>query len=94
MLDCDIVVTEIEFQSHYYVPLRINTFAKGMNAFISPAMGWIVPLMSFQKDDFGIKKPTKVDLLLNKEIKDQTIIGTLSFLCYIFNKEWIITKFI
>ena len=30
-------------------------------------MGWIVPLLFFYKDGFGIKLPSKVDMPLNKE---------------------------
>ena len=32
-------------------------------------MGLRVPLRFFNKDDFSIKQPTKVDMLLNKETK-------------------------
>ena len=45
-LDCGSVVCEFELQSRYYVYFRTN---------ILPAMGWIVPLLSFSKDRFGIK---------------------------------------
>ena len=40
-----------------------------MNPLIPPAMGIIVPLLSFNKDEFAIKQPTKVDIPLNKETK-------------------------
>ena len=30
-LDCDIVVTEFEFHSHFYVPFRTSTLEKGTN---------------------------------------------------------------
>ena len=33
------------------------------------AMNLIVPLLFFYKDVFGVKKPTKVDILWNKETK-------------------------
>ena len=33
-MDC-----EFEFQSHYYVHFRANTFGKGMNPLILPPMG-------------------------------------------------------
>ena len=33
-LDCGIVETEFELQSHYYVHFRANTFGNGMNPFI------------------------------------------------------------
>ena len=38
-MDCGIVVSEFEFQSHYYVHFRANTPGKGMNTLILPAMG-------------------------------------------------------
>ena len=38
-MDCGIVVSELELQSRYYVHFRANTFGKGMNPLIPPAMG-------------------------------------------------------
>ena len=38
-MDCGIVVSEFVFQSRYYVHFRANTFGKGMNPLILPAMG-------------------------------------------------------
>ena len=38
-MDCGIVVSEFVLQSRYYVHFRANTFGKGMNALILPAMG-------------------------------------------------------
>ena len=38
------------------------------NLLIPQAIGYRVPLLFFYKDGFGIKWPTKVDILLNKEI--------------------------
>ena len=38
MLNCDIVVSEFELQSHNYIYFGINTLGKGMNPFIFPAM--------------------------------------------------------
>ena len=38
-LDCGIVVSEFELQSRYYVHFQTNTFGKGMNSLIFPAMG-------------------------------------------------------
>ena len=32
-------------------------------------MGWIVLLLSFSKEGFGIKYPVKIDIPLNKEAK-------------------------
>ena len=39
VLDCDIVVGELEPLSHYYVHFRTNTLNKGMDPFTLPAMG-------------------------------------------------------
>ena len=46
-MDCGIVVSEFELQSRYYIRFRENTFGKGMNPLILPAMGLIVPLPFF-----------------------------------------------
>ena len=46
-MDCGIVVSEFVLLSHYYVHFRANTFGKGINPFILPAMGEIVPLLFF-----------------------------------------------
>ena len=45
--DCEIVVSEFELQSRYYAHFRANTLGKGMNPFIIPSMGQIVPLLFF-----------------------------------------------
>ena len=37
-------------------------------------MGYIVSLLLFYKDRFGIKYPTKVDMTLNKETKPNTYV--------------------
>ena len=39
MLDCNIIVSNFEFQSRFYIHFRINTPGKGMNSFISLALG-------------------------------------------------------
>ena len=40
VLDCDILVSEFEFRSRYYVYFRTNNFRKGMNPSPYPsAMG-------------------------------------------------------
>ena len=46
-MDCEIVRRKSEFQSRYYVHFRVDTHGKGMNPCILPAMGKIVPLLSF-----------------------------------------------
>ena len=44
-----------EESSNDWVHFRNNTLEKGMNLFINPAKGWIVSLLDFYKDSFGIK---------------------------------------
>ena len=68
-MDCGIVVSEFILRSRYYVHFRTNTFGKGMKPLILPSMGWIIPLLFFYENGFGIKYPTKVDMPLNKETK-------------------------
>ena len=38
-MECEIVVSEFELQSFYYVNFRRNTFEKDMNLLILPAEG-------------------------------------------------------
>ena len=38
-MDCGIVVSEVIFQSYYYVQFRAITLGKGMNSLVLPAMG-------------------------------------------------------
>ena len=38
-MDCEIVVSEFELQSLYYVHFRANTLGNGMNPLILPAIG-------------------------------------------------------
>ena len=38
-MDWEIVVSEFELQSRYYIHLRTNTVGKDMNPIILPAMG-------------------------------------------------------
>ena len=73
VLDCDILVSEFELQSRYYVYFRINTLGKGMSPLIFPAMGKIVSLLFIYKDSFGIKQPTNAHIPVNKERKDLSI---------------------
>ena len=42
-------------KSTRYVHFRVNTFRKGMNPLIFPAMGKILSLLFLYKDSFGIK---------------------------------------
>ena len=39
VMDCGIVGSEFELQSHYYVHFRANTLGKCMNPLFLPAMG-------------------------------------------------------
>ena len=39
MQNCNIIVSEFELQSRYYVHFWTNIFRKGMNPLIPPAMG-------------------------------------------------------
>ena len=55
VMDCGIVVSKFVFHSRYYIHFRANTFGKDMNPLILPAMGWIVPVLFFSKNGFGIK---------------------------------------
>ena len=54
-MDYGIVVSEFVLHSCYYVHFRANTPEKGMKPLILPAMGWIVPLLVFKENVFGIK---------------------------------------
>ena len=55
LLDSDIVASESELQTRYYVHFWTNAFGKGMNSPILPAIGWIEPLFSLYKDGIDIK---------------------------------------
>ena len=55
VLDCRIIVSEFKLQSYYYIHFQTNTLGKGMNPLILPAMGYIVLLLFFEKDRFGIE---------------------------------------
>ena len=68
-MDCGFVVSEFDPQPRYYVHFRTNTLGKGMNPLIVLAICYIVPLLFFYENGFGIKWPTKVDMPLNKETK-------------------------
>ena len=55
MLDCDIVVSEFELQSRYYVHLRTNTLGKGINL--------LLPELCFKWDHYC--SSTKIALAFN-----------------------------
>ena len=44
-----------KLNSSYYVHFRTDIQGKVIKSLIFSAMGWIPPLLSFNKDDFGIK---------------------------------------
>ena len=69
MLDCDIVESEFEPQSFYYVPFRTNILLRIMNPFIPTAMGWSVSQLFFYVDGFDIKYPRKVEKTFKKTLK-------------------------
>ena len=49
------IVTKFELHIHYYILFQTNNLGKDVNLLIPSAMGWIVSLLLFGKDDFGIK---------------------------------------
>ena len=56
VLDSGREVSEFELQSRYYVHYRTNTLEKGMKPFIPrPAIGYMISLLFFFQDGFGIK---------------------------------------
>ena len=82
MPDCNIIVKEFKLQWFYYVHVQTNTLGKSTISFIpTPAKGEIIPLLSFNKDGFGIKYSMKVDMPLNKEIE------TKPFTTFIYIRE-------
>ena len=74
VLDCHSIVSEFEFQSRYYIHFLINILEKGMDFLIPLTMDYILSLLFFYKDSFGIKLPMTVDMPLNKEIKSNQMI--------------------
>ena len=47
VLNCEVVESEFKLQSHYYVYFMINSFEKGIDSLISPDIGKIIPLLSY-----------------------------------------------
>ena len=66
-MDCGIVVSEFELQLRYYIHFRTHTIGKDIKQLILPTIGYIVRLLFFLENGFGIKQPTMVDMPLNKE---------------------------
>ena len=54
ILDCEIVVSEFELQSRYYIHIQTNNLGKGMNSRILQDMAWIVSLLFLYKYSFRI----------------------------------------
>ena len=61
---------------------QTNTFRKGLNPLIAPAISEIVPLLSFYNDGFDIKLLTKVDMPLNKETKSSFVTNSPTVFCF------------
>ena len=62
VLDGDIIGRDYEFPSRCYIHFWTNTLEKGMNT---------PKLLFFCNDGFGIKWPTKVDMPLKQQKKNQ-----------------------
>ena len=67
VLDSDILVSNFELKLHYYFHFQTNILGKDRIPLIPQIMNWIVPLLSFYKNGFGIKWYKKVDMPLNKK---------------------------
>ena len=61
VLDCDIIVNEIELQT--------NTMGKDMSPLFNPAVSLIALLLLFDLKGLGIEYSMKADLPLSKETK-------------------------
>ena len=53
MLDCNVIVSEFEYWSHYNIRFRTNTFERYESPYYTLSMG--VQLLFFYKDGFNIK---------------------------------------
>ena len=65
VLNCSLEVSAFEHQLHYSVYFQTNTPGKGVNPLITLAMGYIGPLLFFNKNDLCMK----VDMPFNNENK-------------------------
>ena len=63
-IEFGIVVCEFKIQSRYYV--HFWTLVKVWTPLSSQLWVKIVPLLFFETDDFGIQKPTKVNMPLKQ----------------------------
>ena len=76
VLNCNLEVSEFELPSRYYVYFQTNTFwERHWTSLILLAMGLVVSLLFFNKDGFGIKWPSKVDMPLKKETKPNLMVS-------------------
>ena len=66
VLNCVLKVSKFKHQLCYCIPFEINTLGGGINPLLSPVMDYIISLMFFYKDGFGIKLPMKVDMPLKQ----------------------------
>ena len=55
VLNYDIVVSGFELESYIYVNFRKNTLENILSPFIPLSLEWIVSLLFFYKDGFGIE---------------------------------------
>ena len=56
VLDYDLEVSEFEHQLRYYFHFRTNTLGESIeSSYPRPAMGWILSLLFYYRDGFGIK---------------------------------------
>ena len=70
--DSDFVVSEFKLQLDNYAQFRTNSLEKSYKFPYLPTIGKIVSQLFFNKDDFGIKYLTEVDMPLNKETKPKS----------------------
>ena len=83
VLDSNIILSEFERQSRYYVHFQTSTLGKGMKPLIHPStMGYIVTLLFFQKDGLCYKYPSNVNMPLNKSTKPW-LKNQCSLICFI-----------
>ena len=65
VIDCGIIVSQFEIQSCYYDHFQTNALWKDTNFLILQLWVYIIPLLFFYKDGFGILWSMKIDISLN-----------------------------
>ena len=56
MINSNNIISKFELHWHYYTHFCTNALGNGMDPLISfTAMSWIVPVLFFYKDGFGIR---------------------------------------